>query len=192
MPVIAQKPVNGIGVIDGCVDDPEPVQRIERQQIENAEREIQLENKTQRILQHVVEKRKIGQEHRQSIQRIGDECEDQVRQNAGNGYPDESPFIVAEIARIDRDGFRPSEPDENETDEPDNVEMRERIERISAVDARRIVAALYGGERVREFVERQDDHDRQKNANIGNDFRYDRIHITPVFPSIFLFTVYNN
>ena len=88
-----------------------------------------------------------------------------IGNDARRARPKTTAAIMAEIIRIDGHGLRPAESHQREGKDPQKIKMLYRVERQAPAELRRRVAAFIGDERVRKFVQRNDDHNREKTCD---------------------------
>ena len=111
-----------------CVNNAESVERIERQEVENAETEaVDIEH-----VQKICQKLRHEGDLRHKIQhkkkeRIEEERHDVIHHDARARREPKPQTVLFEVVRVDGNGFRPSEPHKRETDEADEVKVFQRV-----------------------------------------------------------------
>ncbi|MPM65525.1 hypothetical protein SDC9_112422 [bioreactor metagenome] len=138
------------------------IQRIDRNQVEDRQRQIDRDDRTDDAHERLVGG-KPPFENSRHIDERKQKRDDQIGHDSCEGNDDVVPPIMLEISRRDRHGLCPAEADQQQHRKPDGVDVRKWIEGHPAeVSCRRVTEAV-GRISMRPLVDGQTDENRRQN-----------------------------
>jgi hypothetical protein len=142
-----------------------PVERWQRDQVEDAEAEIEPVDPEEHTQDRLAEKRCLDASFYDLEGDEPDQGHGEVRERARHRNHRHIPARVAQIVGVDRDRLRPAEARDDEGQRAERVDMGQRIARNAPLETGCRIAEAIGDEGMSQFVERHGDQERRDLQN---------------------------